>query len=166
MLRNEFIKCTTLEELKKVYKKLALANHPDRGGNVETMKEVNALYDEYFAKLKDIHKNKDGETYTKENKETPDIFKDIIDQLIRMNGVEIEIIGCFIWIGGNTKPYKDEIKKMGFKWHSNKKLWYKAPADYRKKSKKKYEMEEIREMYGTTGTFTGKADENTMLQGA
>lgn len=159
-----FANIKTLEELKKEYKRLALENHPDRGGDVEVMKAINAEYDIMFNKVKDIHVNAKGETYTKENTETPSEFKDIIDKLIRMEGLEIEIIGCFIWLSGNTKAHKDNIKALGFKWHSTKKMWYKAPEDYRKKSKKKYSIEEIRDMYGTSGTFTGKGA--LQLQGA
>ena len=117
----------TLEELKKEYKRLALENHPDRGGDVEVMKAINAEYDIMFNRVKDIHINAKGETYTKENTEAPSEFKDIIDKLIRMEGLEIEIIGCFIWLSGNTKAHKDNIKALGFKWHSTKQMWYKAP---------------------------------------
>ena len=159
-----FTNIKTLEELKKEYKRLALENHPDRGGDVEVIKAINAEYDIMFNRVKDIHVNAKGETYTKENTETPSEFKDIIDKLIRMEGLEIEIIGCFIWLSGNTKAHKDNIKALGFKWHSTKKMWYKAPEDYRKKSKKKYSIEEIRDMYGTSGTFTGKGA--LQLQGA
>lgn len=159
-----FTNIQTLEELKKEYKRLALENHPDRGGDVEVMKAINAEYDIMFNRVKDIHINAKGETYTKENTETPSEFKDIIDKLIRMEGLEIEIIGCFIWLSGNTRAHKDNIKALGFKWHSTKKMWYKAPEDYRKRSKKKYSIEEIRYMYGTSGTFTGKGA--LQLQGA
>ena len=147
-IREEFAKATTAEEVKAIYKKLALQHHPDRGGDVEIMKEVNALFDEYFEKLKHVHKTKDGKRYEKETNETSGMFKDIIDKLLRMNGVEIEIIGCFIWVSGNTKPHKEEIKALGFRWHSKKKVWYKAPDGYRKKSRKTYSMEDIRGMYG------------------
>ena len=159
-----FTNIQTLEELKKEYKRLALENHPDRGGDVEVMKAINAEYDIMFNRVKDIHINAKGETYTKENTETPSEFKDIIDKLIRMEGLEIEIIGCFIWLSGNTRAHKDNIKALGFKWHSTKKMWYKAPEDYRKRSKKKYSIEEIRDMHGTSGTFTGKGA--LQLQGA
>jgi curved DNA-binding protein CbpA len=33
------------DTLKKLYKKLSLANHPDRGGNIEKMQDINAAYD-------------------------------------------------------------------------------------------------------------------------
>lgn len=148
-----FTKIETLEELKKQYRALAMKNHPDRGGDVETMKLINAEYDKAFAEVKDTHKNAKGETYTKESTETPEEFRDIIDRLMRMGGVEIEIIGCFIWLSGNTKEHKDSIKAMGFRWHSKKKMWYKSPEGYRRRGKKQYSMDEIRDMYGTSGTI-------------
>ena len=100
--------------------------------------------------LKDIHVNANGETYTAKNPtdETPEEFMDIIDRLIHMENVVIEIIGRFVWVSGNTKPYKDILKELNFRWHSQKTAWYLAPDDYKKRNKKKYEMDEIREMFG------------------
>lgn len=152
-----FKNVTTLEELKAEYKKLAMANHPDRGGDLETMKEINNEYDMLFPKLKNTHKNKDGETYQKETNEAPSWFKDLIDTLIRMEGVHVEIIGCFVWVSGNTKPYKDQLKELGFKWHSKKVCWYKAPEDYVKRSKKQYSMSDIRDMYGVQYETDGES---------
>ena len=129
------------------------------------MKVINNEYDDLFKKVKDIHKNKDGETYTKENPETAAEFKDIIDKLIKMQGVEVEIIGCFIWLSGNTKEHKEAIKALGFRWHSKKKMWYKSPEGYKRWGKKEYSMDEIRGMYGTSGKFHGKED-NTLRLGA
>ena len=37
-----FDRCASLDELKAAYKKLALEHHPDMGGDVHTMQEVNA----------------------------------------------------------------------------------------------------------------------------
>ena len=44
---------TTLEELKKIYRELAFANHPDRGGDTVTMQAINAEFDVFHARLKD-----------------------------------------------------------------------------------------------------------------
>lgn len=148
MFRKEFTAATTLEELKAIYKKLAMANHPDRGGDAEAMKEINNLYDEFFAILKNTHKNKAGETYTKETEETADWFKDIVNELLKMPGITIEIIGCFIWVSGNTKANKEGLKKLGFRWHKEKMNWYKPAPGYKKRNKKKYTMEEVRNMFG------------------
>lgn len=40
-----FKNITTIEDLKKTYKSLALKHHPDHGGSEETMKEINIQYD-------------------------------------------------------------------------------------------------------------------------
>ena len=143
----------TIEELKKQYRELAHKHHPDRGGNVDTMKAVNAEYDVLFPKLKNTHKSRDGETYTAkhDNDETPEHFKAIIDALMRMDGITIEIIGCFVWVTGDTKTNKERLKELRFRWHSKKIAWYLAPEDYRKRSRKDYALDEIRAMYGTSG---------------
>lgn len=47
-----FVECKTLDELKKMYRKLALKNHPDRGGDEEVMKKINEEYDKLFPILK------------------------------------------------------------------------------------------------------------------
>lgn len=39
-----FSKVKTLEEAKKLYKELALKNHPDMGGSVEVMQEINSEF--------------------------------------------------------------------------------------------------------------------------
>ncbi|MCL2592404.1 MAG: DnaJ domain-containing protein [Defluviitaleaceae bacterium] len=137
----------TAEALKKAYRKLAQKYHPDTGGDTEKMKVVNVEYAELFEKLKNIHTNADGEQYTKDTNETPEEFINIINQLIRFDGVLIEIIGSFIWVSGETKPYKEQLKALKFKWSSNKLSWYLAPNSYKKRNHKNYSMDDIRNMY-------------------
>jgi len=139
----------TAEELKKMYRKLAFVHHPDNGGDEEAMKKVNAEYAELFEKLKNVHTNAQGERYTKDTDETPEHFINIINELIRFDGVLIEIIGSFIWVSGETKPYKDKLKNLGFKWSANKSAWYLPPDGYRRRSRKDYSMDDIRGMYGS-----------------
>lgn len=147
---------TTLEELKKEYRKWALKLHPDHGGSTEEMQKLNAEYEYLFDRVKDIHKTKEGKTYEKHTNEKPYEFMDLIEKLLRMDGVHIEVIGCFVWLSGNTKVYKDAIKELGFKWHSTKKMWYLAPEWYVKYNRKKYTMDEIRGMYGVRYEDDGK----------
>jgi curved DNA-binding protein CbpA len=143
----------TLEELKSQYRKLAFAHHPDRGGNSESMKQINNEYDALFPHLKDVHQTKDGTTYTarQASSETPDQFKNLIAKLMTLDDITIEIIGCFVWVSGETKPHRDQLKALRFQWHSKKSAWYLAPEDYRKRSRKDYDMDAIRAMYGTSG---------------
>jgi DnaJ-class molecular chaperone len=58
---------TTLEELKKVYRKLAMKFHPDRaGGNEEKFKEVKEAY-EYLEKNGSTSSDNDSKTYRAES---------------------------------------------------------------------------------------------------
>lgn len=157
----------TLESLKSQYRSLAFQHHPDRGGDTETMKAVNSEYDTLFTILKDVHQTKEGETFTakQSTNETPEHFKAIISELMKMDNIVIEIIGCFVWVTGNTKPYKNELKSLKFQWHSKKIAWFLKPSDYKKQSRKDYDLEEIRTMYGTQGQQhskgTDKIDDTT-----
>ena len=148
MSKQYFSKCKTLEQLKSEYKKLAFWFHPDRGGDTATMQEINNQYERMFERVKNIHVNVKGETYEQPVDEVPTEFIELINELIKLTDIEIEIIGKFVWIGGNTKPNKDAIKKLGFKFSSNKQMWYKAPKGYHKKSRKQYTMDEIRDEFG------------------
>lgn len=138
----------TLEQLKKEFRKWAMQLHPDRGGTNEEMRILNAEYEAIFSKVKDIHTNKDGEEYHKESEEKPTDFINIINELLKLNNIKIEVIGCFVWVSGDTKPYKEILKGLGFRWHHKKKCWYHSPEGYRRFGKKEYSMQEIRSMYG------------------
>ncbi|MCL2253467.1 MAG: molecular chaperone DnaJ [Lachnospiraceae bacterium] len=141
----------TLEELKKLYKSLAMKHHPDViGGDAETMKIINSEYDHLFPLLKDLHKNAQGEKYTAHtpNAESSNQFKDIISKIIHLDGILIEIIGSFIWITGDTRAYKDVFKALNFKWHKTKIAWYLPPEGYKKRHSKTYSLDEIRDIFG------------------
>lgn len=56
-----FKKITSFENLKEQYKVLLKANHPDNGGEVEKMQEINAEYDALFKIWKDRHEEQTGE---------------------------------------------------------------------------------------------------------
>lgn len=158
-----FENCGTLEQLKAEYKRLAMMYHPDRGGDLRTMQAINSEYDSKFKQVKDCHINKDGKTYSKETSEKSSEFVELINQLIRMKGIAIEIIGCFVWVSGDTKPHKDGLKKLGFKWHRVKACWYKSPQGYRRFSnKKEYTFDEIRAMYGSMTVNTKPMQELTV----
>ena len=49
-----FTNCKTLDDLKREYRKLAFAN-PVRGGDLETMKDINNEYEQAQQRLKDAH---------------------------------------------------------------------------------------------------------------
>ena len=100
-----FIDIKTLEELKKAYRRLAMQHHPDCGGDTETMKQINAEHDELFEVLKKQHNAQaaaDSTGKIKATTETAEEFRQILDLLLRLDGLEIELCGSWLWIGGNT----------------------------------------------------------------
>ena len=151
----------TLEELRKQYKDLLKKFHPDNAdGSTEATQEINAEYDRLFKVLKNRHEsksadNKDGNAKTDFNNMKYDFTEDqklreVLQQIITFDGINIEIVGCWIWVDGNTYSYKDTLKGIGFKWAREKKKWYFHTEAFRKKSHKKLSMEDIRNYYGST----------------
>ncbi|MDR1689543.1 MAG: molecular chaperone DnaJ [Clostridiales bacterium] len=140
-----FSDCKTIEELKQKYRTLAKKHHPDAGGDAEIMKRINSEYDIRFSKLQKEH-NKNS-TAEKQNNENPEAWRELIETLMKLQGIIIEICGTWIWLSGNTYPHKDAIKELGFKFAVNKKMWY--LGELSRKNRKSTPMEEIRAEYGS-----------------
>ena len=152
-----FTNCHDLDELKREYRKLAFQHHPDRGGDLETMKAINNAYEEAQKRLKDAH-NANADEYH-QTTETAAEFIALIELLIKLQGLEIELCGSWLWIGGNTKENKEALKAAGCRWSQNKQLWYwhhEEPG--RKYRRGKTTMNEIRSKYGSyTITASGES---------
>ena len=156
-----FSNVDSLEELRKQYKELLKKFHPDNpNGSTEATQEINSEYDELFKSLKNRHTNRSANTEKADFNNMKYDFsedqklRDVLQQIINFDGVEIEIVGCWIWCGGNTYPYKNELKALGFKWGNAKKKWYFHTEAFRKKSNKKLSMDDIRNYYGSTEVKT------------
>ena len=147
-----FTNCHTIEELKKEYRRLALENHPDRGGDEEIMKIINREYEIMAKRLENVHEA--GEEAPKHKAETPAEFIAIIDALMKMSGVVIEICGSWLWLTGNTFQHKDEIAKIGFRWSKTKKSWYWFnEIENTTKRRATASMKQIRNKYGSEKIF-------------
>lgn len=147
-----FENCRSLDELKKAYKAAAMKHHPDRGGDTATMQAINAEYSARFEELK--KKQNAGEHPTAESAGD---FIQILDRLFRLDGLEIELCGRWLWIGGETRKHKEELKAAGCRWSNNKKLWswHFAEDGAKWHRGRQYSMDQIRRKYGST-TFTRK----------
>ena len=116
-----FIGVRDLKELHKLYVKLSKENHPDRGGNAESMKEINVEY----RQLKEQFKS--GVNFgDNADKDFADIegLQDVLSIICGLAGIEIELCGTWLWISGNTKAHKETLKKAGCFWASKKMQWY------------------------------------------
>lgn len=165
MKRNYFENCRTAEDVKQAYKKYARELHPDCNHDKDTtadFQEMQRQYTEAFNRCKNVHTNAQGETYEKETGETAEEYADIINELLHMYGIMIELCGSWLWITGNTKEYKDQLKALGFKFSANKAAWYYHSGEYKKRGKSKSSMQDIRNMYGST-TFATATEEKKQL---
>lgn len=148
----------TVEEVKALFRKLVMQNHPDQGGDVEIMKAINIQYHEALKQC-DGQKNDEGHTYHYK----PDIEDELMQKIMELQsfrGLDIALIGYWIWVSGDTKPIKDQLKELGFLWHSKRKCWYYKPKDwkYNKARRSNATLSEIAEKYGYKGFNTASKE--------
>ena len=89
----------TIEELRKMYRELLKEHHPDNGGNVSDMQEINSEYDVLFKRISASFKEEktsDNQSYTYDKDEENKAFKEVINRIININA-DIEIIGLWVW---------------------------------------------------------------------
>lgn len=142
-----FSDCKTLDEVKQLYKTLAKQHHPDKGGDLETMKQINAEYDFVSVRLlKGMDIKEEERTRQTAFSQT---YKEKINAIIHLEGVIVELSGSWIWVTGNTRPIKDKLKEAGFFWAKNKCAWFWRPEDQKCNNRKPLTMEEIRRKYGS-----------------
>ena len=143
-----FTNIHTLDELKSAYRRLALKYHPDMGGSTEIMQEINNEHDVLFEQLKRQH-NASADEYH-QTTETPEEFRRVVVELLKLSGLNIEICGSWLWIGGNTREHKEALKALGCKWSKNKMLWsWHHEEAGRKWRRGNYSMGDIRRKYGS-----------------
>jgi hypothetical protein len=142
-----FKDCTNIDDIKNIYRKLVKQYHPDINKNVDDsiIKEINSQYDRAIKDLKDKKSTKKADSQVYE----AEIFKDIVTQLIKFNDIEIEICNWYIWLSGNTRPIKDLLKSLKFRWAARKKQWYYRPDWCFSRNRKEWSMEQIRSTYGS-----------------
>lgn len=124
--RAVFQGVSDLNELKKAYHALARQHHPDCGGSDAEMKAINAAYETRFEELKQAHNAKaaqDTSGRTCATTEAPREFIEIISLLLRLDGLQVELCGSWLWISGNTRSHKDALKAAGCRWAPKKGMW-------------------------------------------
>ena len=78
---------------------------------------------------------------------------------MKLDGLTVELCGCWLWISGNTKEHKEALKAAGCRWSKPKSMWYwRHPEDGRSYYRSKSTMADIRTKYGSQ-VFRGAAEE-------
>jgi curved DNA-binding protein CbpA len=137
---------TDLDKLKKEYIKLANKYHPDKGGTTAQFQELEAEYRKYRDALIK------GSSLNVEQKETEiqldEALMQAVNAIASLDAINIELVGKWLWVSGNTYPIRTELKAAGFSFAPKKKMWYYAGVE--SSGRGKSTMEEIRNKYGST----------------
>jgi len=154
-----FTNIESIDQLKKTYRKLAFKHHPDKGGDAEIMKAINAEYEVLFKKF-NVTDGVAGESKYNMN----DGFREMINRIINLEGLEIEICGLWVWVSGNTKEHKEVLKESGFFWASKKKMWYWRPDEAKVRGSSGIkDMDYIRNMYGSESVKVAESNKKKRI---
>ena len=145
---KEFQDIEGINEAKKIYKTLAKKLHPDIGGSEEDFKILNEIYNNLIE-----HK-----IYFSNSSKFDIELEKIISLILHFENINIELVGSWIWVSGDTKEIKEKLKEIGFKWASKKKMWY--YGEMKAKNPNPKSMEEIKAKYGSE---TLKSDEKKKI---
>jgi len=136
-----------VDDLKKQYFKLAKKYHPDMGG---TTIQFQALQKDYEDLLKKLLAGSSLNSEQKTNEIIIDkAIRDIIDILISFENINIEVIGKWLWISGNTYPIKDILKGSGMFPIKKNNVFYWVYKGSDSKGKGNMTIEEIKKKYGS-----------------
>ena len=142
-----FKNCKSLEEIKQLFRKLAIENHPDKGGDTETMQAINSAYQ--FAIANYMNTGKFSQTEIDEELNLSEKYQDAINKIAGLEGINIELVGNWIWVTGNTFLNKETLKTSGFFYASKKQAWYFRSEEFKAYNRRKMDLEEIRGKYGS-----------------
>ncbi|MFW6586085.1 molecular chaperone DnaJ [Acinetobacter baumannii] len=168
---KHFSSVTSLDELKLQYKKLAFKNHPDRGGKTEVMQEINSEYEQLLNRIineasKDQYQDssENGRGFWSSRSEHSEVEKKVkqaIDAIINLDGLDIEIIGVWVWVSGDTKQHKDKLKEAGFVWNRVQRKW--VFIGKKSNGRGRMTLDQMRELHGSQKVKKTRMSEERQL---
>jgi curved DNA-binding protein CbpA len=163
MTPNYFENCTSLDEARSLYRKLAKENHPDYGGDTATMQEINRQWTLYQVTGAKTEARQRQQRAHAEGKKSAADFHDLdeLGELLRVKveallnispDLIVEVCGLWIWVTGDTKTHHAAIKAIeGMRYAHEKQAWYYAAVPSYNRTKRT--LDEIRNMHGSS-TFS------------
>jgi len=169
----------TYEKAKAHYRTLVFQHHPDRGGDTRTMQNINAEWAKFQADYARNEAYRRQENAHAEGKKSAADYHDMnaVSELLRMkiefalnlDGVDVELMGLWIWLTGNTKAHKEAIKantaneSIKWAWSPDKSAWYFASIPSMNRQRRT--LDEIRDLHGSQRfTKSSREDEPARLQ--
>lgn len=160
MTHNYFATAKTVEEIKALFRNLAMQYHPDRGGDEETMKNINRQYHEAL-KACDGKGSTTAEGDEKTYRYKEDIETELMNklfELLKLRSLDIALIGYWIWVSGDTKTNREALKTAGLRWHSARKVWYYKPLGWKNSKPSKGNLGQLAKKYGYQGFQTAEKE--------
>lgn len=114
-MNKKFIKnAITAEEVKEKYFEL-LKKYQD---NANKMEIINKEFTDLMGGLRNIHRNHiTNELYRFDYKDSVEHFKKIVNKYSKVEGVNVEVNGCFVYVTGEkTIDIKGDLKVDNFKY--------------------------------------------------
>lgn len=139
-----------INEAKKVYRELAKQLHPDVGETNEMFKLLNQVYN---------HILEHGLSFLDESEFDVELER-VISKILHFENIVIEVVGSWIWVSGDTKSIKEELKKIGFRWRSKKKMWSYGEMKG-KRNHKEQDLDSIKAKYGCQEVKTKQREKIT-----
>jgi hypothetical protein len=135
-----------LDALKKQYIKLSKKYHPDAGGTTIQFQQLQAEYDILMKKI--LRNGKLTSEQVDNEIELDQAVRDIVDTLVNIDGLNVELIGKWLWISGNTYPVKTTLKQAGLTFIKKDGKPYWVYKGVESTSRGKTSMEQIKSKYG------------------
>lgn len=161
-----FQDCKTVNQIKAEYRRLCFIHHPDMGGDTATMQELNREYHEALSRADgETNIGTDGKPHTYYyNEAAEQAVMDKINELLnlRLPNIDILLVGTWVWVTGDTKPVKEQLKSLKMRWHSKRQKWYWHTKSYRRRYNSKASFNDLCDTYGVK-SYSQPQDERAGL---
>ncbi|WP_316831738.1 J domain-containing protein [Pedobacter aquatilis] len=142
-----FSSCSSLDQVKALYKKLAKEHHPDFGGDTATMQEINSEY--AFASAGVIRSVGFAEEEMEQEIRYSEVYRQAIEAVVNLDGLLVELVGNWIWVTGNTRLHREMLKSAGYRFSAKKLAWYFRSEVFSVRKSSGKSLEEIKAKYGS-----------------
>lgn len=134
------------ETVRQAWREAAKKYHPDVNPAGNKMMQ---LINEAYETLKDCEGSVENTAADAKGRTYPEAVNEALNAIIGLAGLDIEICGAWVWVGGNTYQHRATLKAAGFFFAGQKKRWYFRPEDWRSTSRGTFSMDDIRARYGS-----------------